>query len=339
MTNGIDRVAREAAIAAFLADHGWDKAERRLLAGDASFRRYDRLTDAAGNRAVLMDAPPPMEDVRPFIAIDRLLYDLGLSVPRIIGEDAVNGLLLLEDFGDDTYTRLLARGHDETALYELATDALVALHQRLPQAALAGLRKFDLDSALRQVSLLLDWYWPELHGAPAPAQVRAEFEAAWRQVLPLWHRLPDTIVLFDFHIDNLLLLPGRTGVQACGLLDFQDALSGPLAFDLVSLLEDVRRNVPMPLMQAMIARYLAANPQLGRDDFMTVYAVSGAQRNTRIAGTFTRLLRRDGKPGYQRYMPRVWELIAHDISHPALAPVAAWYAKHLPPSDRKVFDQ
>ncbi|TXH38802.1 MAG: aminoglycoside phosphotransferase [Rhodospirillaceae bacterium] len=337
MTNGIDRVAREAAIATFLVDRGWDKAERRLLAGDASFRRYDRLTDAAGNRAVLMDAPPPMEDVRPFIAIDRLLYDLGLSVPRIMGEDAANGLLLLEDFGDDTYTRLLARGHDETALYELATDALVALHQRLPQAALAGLRKFDLDSALRQVSLLLDWYWPELRGAPAPADVRAEFDAAWRQVLPRWHRLPETIVLFDFHIDNLLLLPGRAGVQACGLLDFQDALSGPLAFDLVSLLEDVRRNVPMPLMQAMIARYLAANPQLDRDDFMTVYAVSGAQRNTRIAGTFTRLLRRDGKPGYQRYMPRVWELIAHDISHPALAPVAAWYAKYLPPPDRKVF--
>lgn len=337
MTNGIDRVTREAAIATFLAAHGWDGADRRLLAGDASFRRYDRLTDAAGNRAVLMDAPPPMEDVRPFIAVDRLLYDLGLSVPRIMGEDVVNGLLLLEDFGDDTYTRLLARGHDETALYELATDALVALHQRLPQASLAGLRKFDLDSALRQVSLLLDWYWPELHGAPPPAAVRAEFEAAWREVLPLWHRLPDTIVLFDFHIDNLLLLPGRPGVQACGLLDFQDALSGPLAFDLVSLLEDVRRNVPMPLMQAMIERYLAANPQLRRDDFMTVYAVSGAQRNTRIAGTFTRLLRRDGKPGYQRYMPRVWELIAHDISHPALAPVAAWYAKHLPPQDRKVF--
>jgi aminoglycoside/choline kinase family phosphotransferase len=278
-----------------------------------------------------------MEDVRPCIAIDRLLYDLGLSVPRILAEDAANGLLLLEDFGDDTYTRLLARGHDETALYELATDALIALHQRLPQAALAHLRKFDLDSALRQVSLLLDWYWPELHGTAPSAAVRSEFEAAWRSVLPLWQRLPDTIVLFDFHIDNLLLLPGREGVKACGLLDFQDALSGPLAFDLVSLLEDVRRNVPMPLMQAMIERYLAANPQLGRDDFMTVYAVSGAQRNTRIAGTFTRLLRRDGKPGYQRYMPRVWELIAHDISHPALAPVAAWYAKYLPPHDRKVF--
>ncbi len=336
MSNGIDRTAREAAVATFLQASGWHQADRRLLAGDASFRRYDRLTAADGSRAVLMDAPPPMEDVRPFIAIDRLLTGLELSVPRILAEDAANGFLLLEDFGDDTYTRLLARGHDETALYALATDTLAALHQRLPAAALGTLRHFDLESALRQVSLLLDWYWPEIHGSEPPAAIRAEFEAAWRQVLPLWQRLPETLVLFDFHIDNLLLLPGRAGVKACGLLDFQDALAGPLAFDLVSLLEDVRRNVPMPLMQAMIERYLAANPGLSRDDFMTVYAVSGAQRNTRIAGTFARLLRRDGKPGYQRYMLRVWELIAHDIAHPALAPVADWYRRHLPEADRRV---
>ncbi|MET1026562.1 MAG: phosphotransferase [Dongiaceae bacterium] len=336
MSNGIDRSARDKALASFLAASGWGDADRRLLVGDASSRRYDRLTAGDGRRVVLMDAAPPLENVQPFIAIDRLLGGLDLSVPKIFAEDVANGFLLLEDFGDDTYTRLLSRGHDEAALYALATDVLIALHQRLPQSALGGLRVFDQESALAQVSRLLDWYWPEIHGAPPTPEIRGAFEAAWREVLPLWYKLPQTLVLFDFHIDNLLLLPDRAGVKACGLLDFQDALAGPLAFDLVSLLEDVRCHVPVPLMQAMIERYLAANPGISHDDFMTVYAISGAQRNTRIAGTFARLLRRDGKPGYQRYMPRVWELIAHDISHPALAPVAEWYRRYLPVSDRRV---
>jgi aminoglycoside/choline kinase family phosphotransferase len=334
-TGMMDRTEREAAIGVFLAAHGWDKAERRLLAGDASFRRYDRLITADGQRAVLMDAPPPMENVRPFIAIDDLLTSLDLSAPAILAEDVEAGLLLLEDLGDDTYTQLLAAGHDETDLYGRATDMLSALHRRLSRPALDQLRNFDNDTAITQVSRLLEWYWPAIHGSePSPA-IRADFETAWRDVLPLWHRLPRTLVLFDFHVDNLLLLD-RPGVQACGLLDFQDALAGPLAFDLASLLEDVRRDVSPALRQAMIERYLAANPQLDRDAFMTVYAVSGAQRNIRIAGTFARLLRRDGKPGYQRYMPRTWELIAEDLQHPTLAPVAAWFDRHLPPHDRRI---
>jgi aminoglycoside/choline kinase family phosphotransferase len=335
MTAGADRPARDQEIQAFLTTHGWDKAERSLLAGDASFRRYDRLIAADGQRAVLMDAPPPMENVRPFIAIDRLLASLDFSVPEILAEDVEAGLLLLEDLGDDTYARLLAAGHDEADLYGRATDMLSALHQGLPRATLAELRDFDNDSAIAQVSRLLDWYWPAIHDSEPSAVIRASFETAWREVLPLWRRLPRTLVLFDFHVDNLLLL-NRAGVQACGLLDFQDALAGPLAFDLVSLLEDVRRNVSPALRQAMIDRYLAANPQLDRDAFMTVYAISGAQRNIRIAGTFARLLRRDNKPGYQRYMSRTWELIAEDLRHPTLAPVAAWFNRYLPSSDRRL---
>ncbi len=336
MTN-VNRAERDRVIGAFLAAHGWAQAERRLLAGDASFRRYDRLIAADGRRAVLMDAPPPMENVRPFMVIDQLLAGLDFSVPTILAADADAGLLLLEDLGDDTYTRLLAAGHDEVDLYGRATDMLSALHQRLPQATLGQLRDFDADSAILQVSRLLDWYYPAIHGAEPSAAVRGEFEAAWRRVLPLWHSLPRRLVLFDFHVDNLLLLD-RPGVRACGLLDFQDAVAGPIAFDLVSLLEDVRRNVALSLRQAMIERYLAANSQLDRDAFMTVYAISGAQRNIRIAGTFARLLRRDSKPAYQRYMPRTWALIAEDLAHPALAPVAAWFAKHLPPTDRRILD-
>jgi aminoglycoside/choline kinase family phosphotransferase len=317
----------------FLAEAGWGKAELRLLAGDASFRHYDRLT-LDGRTAVLMDAPPPMENVRPFIRIGRLLKGLGFSAPKILAEDAEAGFLLLEDLGDQTYTRELDAGGDPEALYALATDTLIALHRRMPEPELANLPFFDDARALREVQLLLDWYWPAHFGTPAPDAVRAEFVAAWEQVLPRRDAAPKSIALFDFHVDNLLVLKDRSGIEACGLLDFQDAVLAPVTFDLVSLLEDVRRNVPWDLMSRMIERYLAANPAIDRDAFMAAYAIIGGQRNTRIAGTFARLLKRDGKPWYQRFMPRVWELIAHDIRHPAMAPVAAWYARHLPPQER-----
>ncbi len=325
--------ARTARRDGFLADAGWGKAELRLLAGDASFRHYDRLT-LDGKSAVLMDAPPPMENVRPFVRIGRLLKGLGFSAPTIYAEDDEAGFLLLEDLGDQTYTRELDAGGDAEALYALATDTLIALHKVVPQAELEKLPVFEDARALREVQLVLDWYWPAHFGVPAPDDVRSEFVAAWQQVLPKRESAPKSIALFDFHVDNLLVLKDRPGIAGCGLLDFQDAVLAPVTFDLVSLLEDVRRHVPWDLMERMIARYLAANPQIDRDAYMAAYAIIGAQRNTRIAGTFARLLQRDGKPWYQRFMPRVWELIAHDIQHPVLAPVASWYARHLPISER-----
>jgi N-acetylmuramate 1-kinase len=282
-----------------------------------------------------MDAPPPMENVGPFINVAGLLAGLGFSAPRILAEDRAQGLLLLEDLGDDTYTSLLRRGHDERSLYELATDALIELRRRVPAQALTTLPAFDEARCLREVSLLLDWYWPAIKGAPASDTARAEFEAAWRATLPAMWKAGRTVTIFDFHVDNLLLLPGRSGFQACGLLDFQDAVAGPTPFDLASLLEDVRRHVPQELAQAMVDRYLKGSPELSAEDFRSAYAVSAAQRNTRIAGTFTRLLKRDSKPSYQRFMPRVWELLQQDIAHPALAAVKAWFDRHLLPTERR----
>ncbi len=334
IVNHIDRTERDTHIATFLAASGWDAAQRGLLAGDASFRRYDRLT-LNGRTAVLMDAPPPMENVGPFINVASLLGGLGFSTPRILAQDHARGLLLLEDLGDDTYTSLLRQGRDERALYELATDALIEVRRRVPASALETLPVFNGARCLCEVSLLLDWYWPAIKGAPAPDVVRREFEAAWRAVLPGMWQAGRTITLFDFHVDNLLVLPGRTGFQACGLLDFQDAVAGPAPFDLASLLEDVRRQVKQDLANAMVDRYLAGNPGLDEAGFRSAYAVSAAQRNTRIAGTFTRLLKRDSKPNYQRFMTRVWELLQEDIAHPALAPVRAWFDEHLAPAERR----
>lgn len=328
-----DAHARDRVIADFLRAHGWPPESRRPLAGDASFRRYERLIDG-DRRAVLMDAPPPKEDVRPFLRVARLLTGMGLSAPHVLAADETAGLLLLEDLGDDTYTRLIARGADERMLYELAVDVIIEMHRRLPEEAKAELPRFDETRALPQVELLLDWYWPAMMGSPPPDAVRRSYVDAWREVLPKAARVPESIALFDFHVDNLLWLPDRPDVAACGLLDFQDAVIAPITFDLVSLLEDVRRDVPTGIVTACIARYLAAFPELAHDDFAAAYAVIGAQRNCRIAGTFVRLWKRDGKPGYLGWMPRVWRLIAGDIAHPALAPVAAWFARYLPPEKR-----
>jgi hypothetical protein len=329
------RSEREACIAAFLAAHGWGGAERRPLAGDASFRHYDRLTDKS-RRAVLMDAPPPQEDVRPYMAVARLLSNMGYSAPRIHAADAEAGLLLLEDFGDDTYTRLFARGVDEVGLYRLAVDLLIDLHRRFVPGRHQGLPAFDDARALREVSLLLDWYWPATQDTPVTAEMREAYITAWRGVLAKRQQVPETLVLFDYHVDNLMLLPGRTGIAACGLLDFQDAVIGPRPFDLVSLLEDVRRDVPAALVAAMRQHYAAAFPTLDAAAFDSVYAIVGAQRNSRILGTFTRLLLRDGKSGYLAHMPRAWRLLQGDLAHPALAPVRAWIDKHLPPAQRRV---
>jgi N-acetylmuramate 1-kinase len=323
---------RAAVIAGFLAAAGWGAAERRKLAGDASFRRYERLV-LDGSRAILMDAPPPQEDVRPFLAVAALLQRLGLSAPAIMARDEANGLLLLEDLGDDTYTRLLAQGGDETSLYALAVDVLIHLQRRFDPLP-ATLPEYDEARLLGEAALLVDWFLPAAIGAPLPADWRASYLDAWRRALPLAATAAPTLVLRDYHVDNLLLLPERDGVAACGLLDFQDAVIGPASYDLVSLLEDARRDVAPALAAAMVERYLAGFPGIDRARFMASYAVLGAQRSCKIVGIFTRLWKRDGKPQYLVHLPRVWRLIEQDLRHPALAPVADWLARHVPPASR-----
>ena len=326
---------RGALIAEFLAAAGWGEAARSTLAGDASFRRYDRLALGA-TRAVLMDAPPPHEDVRPFLAIARLLQALGFSAPAILAENVAAGLLLLEDFGDATYTRLLAQGAEEEPLYALAVDLLIALHRAFDPAAAAGVPAYDDQRLLAEAALLVDWYLPAIAGRPTAPALREEYLALWRDLLPVARAVPSSLVLRDYHVDNLMLLEGRFGLAACGLLDFQDAVIGPVTYDLVSLLEDARRDVSPALAAAMRRRYLDGFPELDRAAFAGSYAVLGAQRNCKIIGIFTRLLVRDGKPIYLRHIPRVWRLLEQDVRHPALAPVARWLDRHIPRDLRRI---
>jgi aminoglycoside/choline kinase family phosphotransferase len=327
-------IERDQLLQDFLSRAGWADAARGKLAGDASFRRYDRLR--RGNEAaVLMDAPPPMEDVRPFLNIARVLQGLGLSAPRILAEDVEHGFLLLEDFGDSTYTRLLQGGADETALYALAIDALVALHRRFDPASAPPIPLYDETRLLNEAALLVDWYLPALTGHPTDPARREEYLEIWRRVLPQAAGAPTTLVLRDYHVDNLMRLPGREGMSACGLLDFQDAVIGAASYDLVSLLEDARRDVPAALAAEMLDRYFAAFPSLDRDTFMASYAVLGAQRNCKIIGIFTRLCVRDGKPHYLQHISRVWRLLEGDVRHPALAEVREWLERTVPPALRR----
>ena len=322
---------RESLIADFLAHAGWGKAERSVLADDASFRRYDRLI-RGGEQAVLMDAPPPMEDVRPFIHIDRLLRRMGLSAPKILAEDAETGLLLLEDLGDNTYTRVLAEGGDEAALYELALDLLIELHRRFEGNE--TLPPYDDEAFLTEATLLTDWYMPALNGQETPAALRAEYCELWLAALMQARRMPATLVLRDYHVDNMIWRRERPGVAACGLLDFQDARLGPVTYDLASLFEDARRDVPPALTAKLLERYLDAFPELDREAFAKSYAIMGAQRSAKILGIFTRLDRRDGKPGYLPHIPRVWRWLEGDLAHPALAGLRAWFERALPPETR-----
>jgi len=356
---------RDQAIDAFLAKAGWAGAVRAPLAGDASARRYERIRHQ-GKTAVLMDAPPePGEakagaggairasgysaaarlavDCRPFVAIASYLTQCGLSAPTIYAEDVAQGLLLLEDLGDDLFVRLLGEtgdAKDETRLYEAAVDLLIASHARdaqaelpLPRGGRYALSRYEPSVYQIEADLLIDWYVPALRGAALPEADRTAYHAAWAPVLGRLNGERPVLVLRDYHAGNLLWLPDRPGPASVGLLDFQDGLLGSAAYDLVSLLQDARRDVSALLEERMLARYIEAagrRADFNEDQFRLAYAILGAQRNAKIVGIFTRLSRRDGKPVYLRHLPRVWRYLTADLAHPALGPLRRWFDLTVP---------
>ena len=327
---------RQALIEKFLQGAGWNDAKRWRLAGDASFRKYDRV-EKDGRRVVVMDAPPPQEDVRPFVRIARHLHERGFSVPEILAEDPDAGLLLIEDLGDDTYTRLLAAGADEPALYGNAIDALIALHQRPEHDAVPpGVIPYGKDRLLEEAGRIHSWYLRLVGADPLPPAAVAKFEEIWNVLLPVAWQVPTSLVLFDYHVDNLMLVQGRDGMQACGILDFQDAITGPITYDLMSLLEDARRDVPAHVSDLMKQRYLAAFPGIDRDAYDRSWAVMAAQRHLRVIGTFARLKLRDNKPLYLQHMPRLWRYMDKCLAAPLLHPLRGWLDHHVPPALRVV---
>lgn len=324
-------MTRAAALDAFLDAAGWGAAARRPLAGDASARRYERVRRGA-DIAILMDMPPESGlDARPFLAVTAWLRAGGFSAPEILGADPARGLVLLEDLGDGLFATLCASDPAAApALYAAAIEALAALQRRAPPGDDVGWTPppYDMAFLMREVRLVPEWYVPAATGAPLPDELAAAYDALAEAAL-VRVASARTPVLRDYHAENLLWLPDRAGKARVGLLDYQDMLLGHPAYDLASLVTDARRDIDPGLRAAMTERYVALTGG-DREAVAADVALLAVQRNLKILGLFTRLCRRDGKPRYLGYLPRVWGYLTADLAHPALAPLAAFVAAHVP---------
>lgn len=350
------QVARLGSLRAFLENAGFLNAERRRMPGDASTRSYARLIRDDGP-SILMNSPrrpdgPAIydgksysaavhlaEDVKPFVAIANGLRAHGLSAPEIRHDDLDSGFLITEDFGGEG----VIEGEPPRPIaerYEAATDMLAALHHEALPASLPVSQQnydipvFDIDAWLVEIGLMTEWYLPD-RGVELSPQRLGEFAAMWRALLQKPAAAPRTWVLRDFHSPNIIWLGDRAGIARVGIIDFQDTVLGPAAYDLVSLLQDARIDVPEQLELTLLTRYIKARRAADGDfdpaGFAELYAIMSAQRNTRLLGTFARLNRRDGKPQYLRHQPRIWTYLSRSLAHPALAEFRRWYAANVPP--------
>jgi len=350
-------VKRLKSLRQFLDGSGFGDARRRCMAGDASIRSYARLIrddlsfilmnfpkrpdgPAVYNGKSYSAAVHLAEDVKPFAAIDNGLRGRGLSAPTIHHADLEGGFLITEDFG----TEGVLEGDPPAPIaerYEAATDVLAALHREplpetLPLAPQTDypIPVFDVDAWLIEIGLMIEWYLPD-RGAPLSDAHRDEFITMWRELLQKPAAAARTWVLRDFHSPNLMWLGGREGIKRVGIIDFQDAVLGPPSYDVVSLLQDARIDIPELMELSLFSRYIKARREADSNfdpaEFATDYAIMSAQRNTRLLGTFSRLNRRDGKPQYLRHQPRIWAYLTRSLAHPALSVVRAWYEAHVPP--------
>jgi hypothetical protein len=364
-----DRQLRDSALKEFLLRAGWGDATVSPLAGDASTRSYARLA-SRGRKAMLMDQPQHAEspaapanaseearralgynavarlagaDCARFVAAAQWLRAHGLGAPEIYDADPAQGFVILEDLGDALFAEVLADGGDEKTLYEHAVEVLAKIHAGDAPASLSPnkpLFDYDLTALIAETDLLIEWFLPLALGRKASNQETAEHRSLWRAVLSNTAKARRVFVHRDFHAQNLLWLPERSGVSRVGLIDFQDAVAGSQAYDLISLIEDARRDVSPQLAEAATAHYLAMMREQGarvdEQAFRHEMAVMAAQRNAKIVGIFARLYKRDGKARYLAFLPRVWAYLERDLQHPALADLRAWYDRVIPKEKRRL---
>jgi N-acetylmuramate 1-kinase len=350
------RLARAKAVHELLDRSGWSGAERIYMQGDASARSYERLVHPDGARAILMISPPrpdgpPIrygksysaiaklaEDIRPFIAISEGLREQGLSAPGIFAFDLAAGLAVIEDLGDEPFTR-------ENGIIEERYAVAIAALARLHGATLADtlpvdnketyrIPVYDIDALSIEVELLLDWYVPYIACAQLSSGAKATFVNLWREAVQFVLAARPTWTLRDYHSPNLLWLAGRQGIARVGIIDFQDCVLGHAAYDVVSLLQDARVDVPQDVELKLLAQYAWARREedagFDMSAFARAYAILGAQRATKILGIFARLDERDQKPQYLVHLPRVEKYLSKNLGHPALADLKLWYEEHLP---------
>lgn len=354
---------------ALLAKAGLADAARHPLPGDASTRRYERIIAADGRRFMLMDQPPAFESqpcdpawtpserhehgwnaiarlsagrIEAFAAVAEHLNALGLSAPAIPALDAENGLALLEDFGDDLFARVIEQGMDEAPLYLAAIEALAVLHDAgTPPATLSGaagewpLLSYDATALQGGADLFVEWL-PEYDARVSFDEAAiAEWHAAWAPVVASGEAGASVMAHRDYHAENLIWLADRKGAARVGMIDFQDAVIAHPSWDLHSLLQDARRDVSPQLEAQALDHYFALRPNVDRAAFMADYAGLAALNEARIIGIFARLIARDGKPRYAQFLPRMWAHLNRNLEQPALASVAAWFAKYVPAEVRQ----
>jgi len=296
------------------------------LPNDASMRFYDRIS-FSDKSLLLMDSSREKHSLPPFVKISEFLQKKGYSAPKIIARDMEAGLLLLEDFGQFTYTRLLEENSHtefEHELYQKATDVLVKLHKEKVEIKLP---QYNEELLMKELLLLIDWYFPILNDKPLSQDLREEYIAIWHTILQKINYKSSCLVLRDYHVDNVMLLENRIGVESVGLLDFQDAVIGSYAYDLVSLLEDARRDISASLSSKILHHYLDKMPGIDKQKFLTDYTILGTQRSCKIVGIFARKALRDKNKRYLIHLPRVWKYIRKNINSPIMKPLQVWFSK------------
>lgn len=324
---------REALKTIFLNQQKFKKMDREKLKNDASFRTYERLTTDRGS-FILMDAPPEKEETLPFIKVSKFLRRNELSAPEVIAQDTNNGFLLLEDFGNDSFNNILNGNSElskeltEERIYEKAIDALIYLH-KLPSPDI-DLPRYNDAMLLKESTCFIDWYVSVLNEETSTKEMKEEFNLIIRHLMSLSKRFAEVVVHRDYHVDNLIWLNDKVAFRKVGMLDFQDAVIGSPIYDLISLLEDARRDVSPALADKMIKRYLKAFPTYLRKDFNAAYAILGVQRNLKIIGIFARQAAKYKNPKYLSMLPRLWRYIHNDLKHPLLLPLKTWLTKTVP---------
>ena len=367
LKNIIDRMTL---VSTFLEQGVWRDARRVFLQGDASARRYERLIGANGQKAVLMDMPqgpdgPVIQDgktyseiahiaegIIPVAAVNQTLRQLGFNAPKTWQSDLSNGLMVIEDFGDGVFGHLFSQGQDISIPVQIATELLAEFARKeWPQMARVTesqteyehcVSPFDLDAFTIEVSLLVDWFWPLVKGEKSKEEYRQTFFDIWSKLFTLVESSNPVWIMRDFHSPNLIWMPERNTIDRVGLIDTQDCLLGHPAYDLVSMLQDARIDLPNGFETKLYAHYCQLRQQADKSfdepAFAQAYAILGAQRATKILGIFARLCERDGKPGYLKHIPRVSGYLEQNLQHPVLSDLHAWFQKHLPVEIRSIRD-
>lgn len=315
-------MTREEKLISFLKKYHWETAERIPLASDASLRTYERLI-LGNNRAILMNSPLSEKPER-FVFIDKLLREANVHAPEILAFDPENGFMILEDFGDQTFTRLLQQGTNELDLYRKGIDTLIRVQQKI-STPIDGIDSYSFERMISEVSLLPDWFGKYVVGGLSD-RARGSFIEIWGRLLKPLSNLPQSLVLLDYHADNLMITPKGD----CGVLDFQDARIGPATYDLMSLLEDERRDVPSSIRKELIEHYFAQRPEIDTPLVRETLSIMTMQRHTKVIGIFVRLYMRDKKEKYLKMIPLVWELTERHLTNPVFADYRKWLDHYIP---------